>query len=130
MQDLISLEIVTPLGMIYQGEVKSVTLPGSEGEFGVLRGHASLVASLKSGVIDVEKQDLKHELVAIDSGYTKVDEDKVCVLAKGAVWVCGSSESEIEKNLNNAKDLIKAMSSDNAALAATFSKLDNAKANV
>lgn len=130
MQDLISLEIVTPLGMIYQEEVKSVTLPGSEGEFGVLRGHASLVASLKSGVIDVEKQDLKHELVAIDSGYTKVDEDKVCVLAKGAVWVCGSSESEIEKNLNNAKDLIKAMSSDNAALAATFSKLDNAKANV
>lgn len=130
MNDLINIEIVTPLGMIYQGSVRAVTLPGSEGEFGVLKGHATLVSSLKSGVIDIEKQDLKHELVAIDSGYAKVDESKVCVLAKGAVWICGSSESEIEKNLNNAKDLIKAMSSDNAALAATFSKLDNAKVNV
>ncbi|TXE84662.1 F0F1 ATP synthase subunit epsilon, partial [Campylobacter coli] len=55
------------------------------------------------------------------------DEDKICVLAKGAVWVCGSDESEIEKNLAQAKDLIKSMSSDNAALAATFSKLDNAR---
>lgn len=127
MQDLISLEIVTPLGMIYQGEVKSVTLPGSEGEFGVLRGHASLLSSLKSGVIDIERDDSNHELVAIDSGYAKVDESKVCVLAKGAVWVCGSSESEIEKNLNDAKNLIKSMSSDNAALAATFSKFDRAK---
>uniref|UniRef100_UPI000E5B4AAB ATP synthase F1 subunit epsilon n=1 Tax=Klebsiella pneumoniae TaxID=573 RepID=UPI000E5B4AAB len=57
MKDLINIEIVTPLGMIYQGEVKSVTLPGSEGEFGVLKGHTTLVASLKSGVIGVEKQD-------------------------------------------------------------------------
>ncbi|ABV51700.1 F0F1 ATP synthase subunit epsilon [Campylobacter jejuni] len=127
MNDLINFEIVTPLGVIYQGEVKSVTLPGSEGEFGVLKGHATLVSSLKSGVIDIEKADLNHELIAIDAGHAKVDEDKICVLAKGAVWVCGSDESEIEKNLAQAKDLIKSMSSDNAALAATFSKLDNAR---
>ncbi len=113
--------------MIYQGEVKSVTLPGSEGEFGVLKGHAALVSSLKSGVIDIEKADLNHELIAIDAGHAKVDEDKISVLAKGAVWISGSSESEIEKNLESAKELIKSMSSDNTALAATFSKLDNAK---
>ncbi|HEB7524456.1 TPA: F0F1 ATP synthase subunit epsilon, partial [Campylobacter coli] len=53
--------------------------------------------------------------------------DKISVLAKGAVWISGSSESEIEKNLESAKELIKSMSSDNTALAATFSKLDNAK---
>ncbi len=127
MNDLISFEIVTHMGVIYQGEVISVTLPGSEGEFGVLKGHAALVSSLKSGVIDIEKTDLTHELIAIDSGHVRVNEDKICVLAKGAVWICGSDESEIEKNLQQAKDLIKSMSSDNVALAATFSKLDNAK---
>lgn len=126
MDNLISFEIVTPMGVIYQGEVKSVTLPGSEGEFGVLKGHAALVSSLKSGVIDIEKADLNHELIAIDAGHAKVDEDKISVLAKGAVWISGSSESEIE-NLESAKELIKSMSSDNTALAATFSKLDNAK---
>lgn len=104
MDNLISFEIVTPMGVIYQGEVKSVTLPGSEGEFGVLKGHAALVSSLKSGVIDIEKADLNHELIAIDAGHAKVDEDKISVLAKGAVWISGSSESEIEKILKALKN--------------------------
>lgn len=129
MNDLISFEIITPMGVIYQGEIKSVTLPGSEGEFGVLKGHSALISSLRSGVIDIEKADLNHELIAIDAGHAKVDENKISVLAKGAVWVSGSNESEIEKNLASAKELIKSMSSDSVALAATFSKLDNAKAN-
>jgi len=129
MNDLLGFEIVTPLGVVYKGDIKSVTLPGSEGEFGVLKGHAALVSSLKSGVIDIEKADLNHELIAIDSGHVKVDEDKVCVLAKGAVWICGNDESEIEKNLTQAKDLIKSMSSDSVALAAAFSKFDNMKAH-
>lgn len=129
MSDLIDFEIVTPVGIIYKGEVKSVTLPGSEGEFGVLKGHAALISSLKSGVIDIEKADLKHELIAIDGGHVKVDEGKISVLAKGAVWISGDNESEIEKNLSQAKELIKSMSSDSIALTATLSKLDNVKVN-
>ncbi|AJC84068.1 ATP synthase F1 subunit epsilon [Campylobacter peloridis] len=125
MQDLISLEIITPLGMIYQGNVKLVVLPGSEGEFGVLKGHASLISSLKTGIIDIEKEDSSHELIAVDSGHVKVSETKVSVLAKGAVWVGGNSDSEIAQKLEEAKELIKSMSSDNAVLASTFAKLDN-----
>ncbi|EAJ6141471.1 F0F1 ATP synthase subunit epsilon [Campylobacter lari] len=125
MQDLISLEIITPLGMIYQGDARLVVLPGSEGEFGVLKGHASLISSLKAGIIDIEKSDSTHELVAIDSGHAKVSETKVSVLAKGAVWVGGNSDSEIVKRLEEAKDLIKSMSSDSIALASTFAKMDN-----
>lgn len=125
MKDLISLEIVTPVGVIYKDEVKLVVLPGSEGEFGVLKGHASLISSLKAGVIDVETANSTHELIAIDSGHVKVSETKVSVLAKGAVWVGGNSDSEIAKKLNEAKELIKSMSSDNVALASTFAKMDN-----
>ncbi|MBZ7936072.1 F0F1 ATP synthase subunit epsilon [Campylobacter sp. B0100352/1] len=127
MDNLFKIEIITPMGVIYEGDIKSVTLPGSEGEFGVLKNHAALVSSLRSGIIDIEKEDLSHELIAIDAGHVKVDEDKTSVLAKGAVWISGSSESEIEKNLSKAKDLIKSMSSDSVALAATFSKIDNLK---
>ncbi|QOR01374.1 ATP synthase F1 subunit epsilon [Campylobacter sp. 2014D-0216] len=125
MDNLIHIEVVTPLGMIYNDNVKSVVLPGSEGEFGVLKGHASLISSLKSGIIDIEKADSTHELVAIDSGHVKVSETKVSVLAKGAVWVGGNSDSEIAKKLEEAKDLIKSMSSDSVALASTFAKMDN-----
>ena len=47
------LEIVTPEGRVFSGEVKSVQLPGSEGELGVLPRHAALVTLLRSGVIEI-----------------------------------------------------------------------------
>lgn len=125
MNELIHLEIVTPTGMIYDGDVSAVVLPGSEGEFGVLRGHASLVSSLKAGVIDIEKQDNKHELVAIDSGYAEVNEFKITVLAKGAVAINTEGDSEVAQNLAKAKELIKSMSSDSTALAVTFGHIDS-----
>ncbi|WP_297193519.1 ATP synthase F1 subunit epsilon [uncultured Campylobacter sp.] len=124
MTSLIHLEIVTPMGMIFKGDVKMVVLPGSEGEFGVLKGHASLLSSLKAGIIDVEKEDSSHELIAIDSGYAEVNEFKVEILAKGAVSINGS-DGEIAKNLEQAKELIKSMSSDSVALASTFATIDS-----
>lgn len=119
----IHLEVVTPMGMIYDGEANAVVLPGSEGEFGVLKGHASLVSSLKAGVIDIQKEDDKHELIAIDSGYAEVNEFKITVLAKGAVAI--NASGEVAQNLAKAKELIKSMSSDNAALATTFANIDS-----
>ena len=119
----IHLEVVTPMGMIYDGEANAVVLPGSEGEFGVLKGHASLVSSLKAGVIDIQKENDKHELIAIDPGYAEVNEFKITVLAKGAVAI--NASGEVAQNLAKAKELIKSMSSDNAALATTFANIDN-----
>lgn len=112
------------MGVIFEGGVNSVVLPGSEGEFGVLKGHASLVSSLKAGVIDIEKLDNKHELVAIDSGYAEVNEFKITVLAKGAVAI-NAAGSEVGANLAKAKELIKSMSSDSTALAVTFANIDS-----
>lgn len=124
MDNLIHLEIVTPTGLIFQGDVQSIVLPGSEGEFGVLKGHATLFSSLKAGVIDIETKDSKHELVAIDSGYAEVNEFKTTILAKGAVSINGNDESEIAKNLAQAKELIQSMSSDSVALNSILSKIE------
>lgn len=120
-----TLEVVTPMGMIYNGNALSVVLPGSEGEFGVLKGHAALFSSLKAGVIDIEKENDKHELIAINSGYAEINEFKVTVLAKDAVAINADEDSEVAKNLAAAKDLIKQMSSDSVALASTFAHIDN-----
>ena len=124
MNDTIHLEIVTPMGIIYQGDVRCVVLPGSEGEFGVLKGHASLLSSLKAGVIDIQKADSKHELVAIDSGYAEVNEFKITILAKGAVAINTGKNSEIAKNLEQAIELIKSMSSDTIALNLAFADIE------
>ncbi len=118
-------EIITPSGLIFSDDIVSVTLPGSEGEFGVLPNHASLVSLLSSGVIEIEKEDKKKELVAINWGHVKVDEGKVTILAEGAVAISGSG-SDIAKSLQEAKELISSMSDSAPAIAAATAKLESA----
>jgi F-type H+-transporting ATPase subunit epsilon len=123
--DLLKLEIVTPDGQIFSNEIKDVTLPGSEGEFGVYPGHASLVSLLQAGVIDIELTDGKHEVVAINWGHAKVDENSVTVLADGAVAIGGHNEGEIAQSLEKAKKLIESMSDSDVAIATATAKIES-----
>ena len=120
----LKLEIVTPEGQIFSNNVKSVTLPGSEGEFGVLPNHASLVTLLNAGIIDIELGDGNHDVVAINLGHVKVDENSVTVLADGAVSIGGSSESEIAKSLDAAKELLKSIGDSDIAIAIATSRIE------
>ncbi|AQW86402.1 ATP synthase, F1 complex, epsilon subunit [Campylobacter pinnipediorum subsp. caledonicus] len=123
------LEIVTPQGQVFSGDVSSVVLPGSDGEFGVLPSHASLVSLLQAGIIDIQDLDNKHDIVAINWGYAKIDEEKVTILADGAVYISGNSESDLSDSLNKAKELFNSISSDKNAFAATISKMENIARN-
>ncbi len=127
--DTIKLEIVSPEGPVFKGDVKSITMPGSEGEFGVLPGHASLLTLLKAGAIDIEKSDGTHEIVAVDWGYTEVEETKVTVLANGAVYVGGNSKSEIEASIKKAKELLESISSDSVSIASVVAKVEQVAAS-
>ncbi len=117
------LELVTPEGVIFDGDILTVTLPGSEGEFGVLKDHAGTVTTLNAGVIEIEKADKSKELVAIDWGSVKVEESKVTILADGAVAISGE---DISSSIKKAKELIASMSDSDAAIATATSKLESA----
>jgi F-type H+-transporting ATPase subunit epsilon len=106
------VEIITPSGLIYSGDVDSITLPGAEGEFGVLAGHAATVSLLTAGIIDIEVENGMVESVAIDSGYVQVSTTQVDVLAEGAVSLRGESDSDIAKAIKDAKDLLKGAETD------------------
>jgi len=83
MADELMLEIVTPEKMAFSGKIEEVTIPGSEGEFGVLRGHASLLSSLDAGVLNYT-QDNKKTFYAVSLGYAEVTSSKVIVLVETA----------------------------------------------
>ena len=122
----LKLEILTPNGEIFNGDVVSVTLPGEEGEFGVLADHSSLSTLLEAGVIDIEKEDKSVESVLINWGVVNVDEKKVIVLVEGAVAIRGESESAIAKALDEAKELINSIADSSFAIAAVSSKIESA----
>ena len=121
--ELMKLEIVTPNGVIFDAEVKQVTLPGSEGEFGVLANHATLVSLLDTGVIVIEKSDGNEIAVAINSGYVKVDEEKTTCIVDGAVALSGE-DSDLAKSLEAAKELLKSAESANTAIASAVAKVE------
>jgi len=122
--DTLKLSIVAPNGQIFSDDVKTVTLPGKEGEFGVLPGHASLVSSLTVGVIIIEKAD-STEAVAINWGHVKVSETSVDVLVDGAVALTSGADSEIAKNIEAAKDLVNSVKDANVSLAAVEARINS-----
>jgi F-type H+-transporting ATPase subunit epsilon len=83
MADDLILEIVTPEKMVFSEKVEEVTLPGTEGEFGVLRGHASLLSSIEIGEMNLTREG-KKSFYALNTGYVEVTSGKVTVLVESA----------------------------------------------
>ncbi|MEO6695429.1 MAG: ATP synthase F1 subunit epsilon [Ignavibacteria bacterium] len=75
-----NLEIVSPVKMVFQGEVKSVTIPGTLGSFQVLQNHAPLISTFIVGKIKVDK-DSESMLFATSGGVFEVKNNKAIILA-------------------------------------------------
>ena len=124
--DTFKLEILTPNGVIYNGNAVSVVLPGQEGEFGVLAGHASLTTLLEAGVVDVEKEDKSVESIVVNWGVVQVVEEKVIILVEGAAAIRGKTETEIAAALDEAKELISSIADSSSAIASVSAKIESA----
>ena len=99
MSDTIQLDIVTPQGAVFSGEVTEVTATGSEGEFGVLPGHAPLVTTLRSGLLSCVR-DGKRENFFVSWGYAEAGASKVVILADSAEHI---EDIDIERAIEARK---------------------------
>lgn len=78
------LEIITPEKNVFNGEVDSVILPGKNGQFQVLKDHAPMVSTLKTGDL-VYEIGSKKETIVVDGGVLQIFNNKVLVLAEAVV---------------------------------------------
>jgi len=123
------LDIVTPYGRIFEGDIKEVYFPGIEGDFGVLDGHSPLITTLSPGLITIKK-DNNEEVIAINSGYVEVTPTHVNVLVDGAEPVVGKGVGDIAKAIEKAKKLIKEASDSDVLVAAVEAKIESASRNI
>ena len=79
----LTLEVATPTRLVVAETVDEVVVPGSEGYFGVLPGHAPLLATLGIGELMYRKDTAQYYL-ALTGGFAEVRNDKVIVLAENA----------------------------------------------
>src|SRR5882672_3478232 len=85
MANKVHFDLVTPERMLMSEDVDMVTLPGADGYFGVLPGHAPVISSLKPGVIDVKGGETPDLRLFVRGGFAEVDAEKVIVLAEEAI---------------------------------------------
>jgi F-type H+-transporting ATPase subunit epsilon len=76
------LEIVTPDKKLFEGNVKSLVVPGSEGQLGILNNHAPMIASLKKGIVKVTDEQSQVQKFEIKGGVVEVLKNNVIVLAE------------------------------------------------
>jgi F-type H+-transporting ATPase subunit epsilon len=81
---LLLLKVLTPEGSILEGDVSEVTLPGSEGELGVLPAHAALLTKIIPGALAYRAPD-GQGTIAVGRGVAEVRDDRVIVLVEHAV---------------------------------------------
>jgi len=124
------LDIVTPYGRIFEGDIKDVYFPGVEGEFGVLDGHSPLITTLSPGLITIKKNDNTEEIVAVNSGYVEVTPTHINVLVDGAEPVVGKEASDIAKAIEKAKKLIKEASDSDVLVASVEAKIESVTRNI
>lgn len=77
-----TLEILTPDKKVYEGEVTSVTVPGTMGSFQILRDHAPIISTLEDGPVII-KNKTDEVIFNIKGGVVEVLKNKIIVLAEG-----------------------------------------------
>ncbi|MEI7707786.1 MAG: ATP synthase F1 subunit epsilon [Chlorobium sp.] len=77
-----NIEIVTPQKLYFSGEVVSVTAPGEDGQFQILKNHAPLLSSLKNGKVKLALADRTEQSFSISDGFLEVSSNKAILLTE------------------------------------------------
>lgn len=85
MADRIALELVSPERLVFSDEVEMVVVPGSEGNFGVLPGHAPLISTIRPGTIDIYEGQSVTRRIFVVGGLAEVTPERCSVLADEAI---------------------------------------------
>ncbi|MFZ9448983.1 MAG: F0F1 ATP synthase subunit epsilon [Alphaproteobacteria bacterium] len=104
MADKVAFELVSPERLLLSRSVDMVVVPGAEGDFGVLRGHAPLISTLRLGVIDVHDAGGVSERIFVAGGFAEVTAERCTVLAEQAVPVADLDRAGIEGEIRSLRD--------------------------
>lgn len=111
MAEKISFDLVSPERLLLAGAAELITLPGSEGYFGVGPGHTPVIATLKPGILDIKAGPHGDERFFVMAGFAEITGDKATILAEEALPLGKVSPTEVDKRIAEAReDVLQAKS--------------------
>lgn len=96
--DFISVELISPEGIVFSTKARAVYLEGEEGNFGVLPGHVASIFSLSEGIARIDSSEGLFKYF-VKGGVAKIDADKVIIATELAEDFSKSEQKEIEAKL-------------------------------
>jgi|SRR3974390_1133046 len=104
MPDKFSFDLVSPEKLLLSELVDMVTVPGREGDFGVLAGHAPVISSLRPGVIEVKGGTQGDQRYFVLGGFAEVTPAKLTVLAEDVMEMSAVDANELEVRIRDAEE--------------------------
>ncbi len=99
-------ELVSPEKISFSGEVDQVDVPGAEGDFGVLSGHAPLIALIRPGIMTVTAAGEQTRLVVL-GGFAEVGPDGLTVLADVATSLEDLDREMLQAQISKLEQVVK-----------------------
>lgn len=118
MADTFKFELITPERMLFAENASQVLIPGFEGDFTVLPGHAPVISALRPGVVDAALADARKVRVFVKGGLAEVSSDRLTVLAERAIPVEAMDAATVAAELQTAESELAQAGDDAARLAA------------
>ena len=96
-------ELVSPERLIISKDVTMVVVPGSEGLFGVLPRHTSMLSALAPGVVDIYEEEVITERLFVVNGFAEVTADRCTVLAEDVIPIENLNPDELEEKIEEMR---------------------------
>ena len=103
MADPFKFELVSPERLLLSTQVEQVVVPGSEGYFTVLKGHAPYMSTLRPGVVDVTHGG-ERERIFVRGGFADVNSSGLTVLAEQAIPLAEVDPDWLAQEVRNAEE--------------------------
>ena len=97
-------ELVSPERLLFSGDVESVVIPGSDGDFQVMKNHALTMSTMRPGIVVVEENAAKSMRLFVRGGFAEVSDKGLTILAEEALAVEDLHAERIAAEIKNAEE--------------------------
>ena len=104
MADTLELELVSPESLLLSQSVEMVVIPGAEGDFGVLPGHAPLISNIRPGSLVVFEGGAAAERFFLAGGFAEVTPERCTILAEGAIRIDDIDRAALEQEIRDLRE--------------------------
>ena len=108
------LEIVSPEKLVFSGNVEAVVVPGTEGEFTVLKDHAPLISTMKPGVVVIDETPAKTLRLFVRGGFAEVAPSGLTILAEQTIPLTELDAAGLDAELKNFEHEVVGAKTDEA----------------